>query len=188
MGVLSLGFTGLDRPGLDRPGLDRPVLNRPVLNRPVTPRDGSSDYRLAPGLTARLVGFAVALVAVVLAVLTLLSWWAGIPLGWPVGLAGLGLLAVFGLGYWLTRRAFVVRLTDQGYRVRFVRGAGATRGRWKEVEQAVTTTVAGSPCVVLRLRDGRSTTLPVAVLGGQRERFVAEVRDRLLRARGPRPL
>jgi hypothetical protein len=36
----------------------------------------------------------------------------------------------------------------------------------------VTTTVAGARCVVLRLRDGRSTTIPVDVLAGDREEFV----------------
>jgi len=62
---------------------------------------------------------------------------------------------------------------------------GVDRGRWADVEDAVTTTVAGAPCVVLRLRDGRSTTIPVDVLAGDRDEFVQQVLAYLDR-RGPR--
>ena len=55
----------------------------------------------------------------------------------------------------------MVRLDDEGYQVRFVRGAGVKQARWKDVEDVVATTVADERCVVLRLRDGRTTTIPV---------------------------
>ena len=71
-------------------------------------------------------------------------------------------------------RAYVVRLDDDGYRVRLVRGAGVSAARWTDVEDAGRPpTRAASPCVVLRLRDGRTTTIPVGALAGDREEFVA---------------
>ena len=88
-------------------------------------------------------------------------------------------VGVFTTGWYLTRRTYVVRLTDDGYRVRFVRGAGVTQARWVDVEDAVTAVVADARCIVLRLRDGRSTTVPVDVLAGSADDFVRTVRDHL---------
>ena len=70
-----------------------------------------------------------------------------------VGVVTLGLLV--GVRHW------VVRLDDLGYRVRVLRTAQARSARWTDVLDLQATTVAGQRCVVLRLRDGRTTTLPV---------------------------
>ena len=43
-------------------------------------------------------------------------------------------------------------------------------------------------CVELRLRDGRTTTIPVGVLAVDREEFVRELQARLQRGHGLRPL
>jgi hypothetical protein len=98
------------------------------------------------------------------------------------------LLGIFTTGYLLNRRAYVVRFGQDGYQVRFVRGAGVKQARWLDVEDAVTTTVAGAKCVVLRLRDGRSTTIPVDVLAGDREEFVRALQKRLDGGHGLRKL
>ena len=92
------------------------------------------------------------------------------------------------LGWWLRSRAWVLRCTDDGYRVRLVRGAGVTEARWSAVEDAVTTHRHDVACVELRLRDGRTTTIPVGVLAVDREEFVRELQDRLQRGHGLRPL
>ena len=84
------------------------------------------------------------------------------------------------------RRGWVVRLADEGYRIQWVRGAGVTAARWKDVEDAVTSTVGGAPVVVLRLRDGRTTTIPVEVLAGDREAFVRDLQTHLQRGHGMR--
>jgi hypothetical protein len=97
-------------------------------------------------------------------------------------------LGIFALGFFLGRRWYVVRLDDTGYQVRFVRGAGETRARWTEVEDLTTAVVAGSECVLLRLRDGRSTTIPVALLEGDKEEFVDELQRRLDAGHGYRRL
>jgi hypothetical protein len=69
-----------------------------------------------------------------------------------------------------------------------VRGAGVKQARWLDVEDAVTTTVAGAKCVVLRLRDGRSTSIPVDVLAGDREEFVRTLQQYLDGGHGLRRL
>jgi len=135
----------------------------------------SSDYRLAPHIAARLLGIGLVvlglLVAVATAVIVLFAWTIWILAVVVVG----GILVLLVGGSWLSRKAWVVRLTDDGYQVRFVRGVGVPRARWADVEELVTDTVAGSPCLILRLRAGEATTIPVEVLATDREQFVREV-------------
>jgi len=155
-----------------------------VLSNRVVP----SDYRLSPLLAARLLGVGLLLIGVIVCVTTLLVGLFQLPIA---VLTVVVLLAVAGVlvgGGALTRRAYVVRLGEEGYRVRFVRGAGVKQARWKDVDDAVTADVAGSPCVVLRLRDGRSTTIPVEVLAADREAFVRDVQTHLRDGQGLRPL
>lgn len=147
-----------------------------------------SDYRLSPALAARLLGAVLALVGMVVLLLAVAVAWLSVPprvlsTGVVVGVAG-----VVVAGWMLTRRASVVHLDEEGYRVSFVRGAGATRARWTDVEDVVATSLAGERCVVLRLRDGRTTTVPVRLLAGSSEAFVAELRARLDRGHGYRRL
>ena len=129
-------------------------------NGPVT-----SDYRLSPLLAARMLGAVLAL----LGLLVFLATAVVVLVSAPVLVLSVAVVAcvvgVFAAG-WFLRRTYVVRLDEVGYHVRFVRGAGVKRASWTDVEDALTTTVAGAPCVVLRLRDGRSTTIPVGVLEG----------------------
>jgi len=100
----------------------------------------------------------------------------------------LGVAGVLVLGWWLRARAWVLRCTDDGYRVGLVRGAGVSEARWSEVEDAVATVRHEVSCVELRLRDGRTTTIPVGVLAVDREQFVRELQGRLQRGHGLRPL
>ena len=159
------------------------------LGRPVraTCENGlvTSDYRLSPLLAARLLGASLVVFGLlVFAATAVVVLFSAPVLVLTITVLGC-LVGVFTAGWFLTRRTYVVRLDEEGYHVRFVRGAGVDRARWTEVEDAVTTTVAGSPCVVLRLRDGRSTTIPVDVLAGDRDEFVQQVISYLNR-RGPR--
>ncbi|MFN3602917.1 MAG: hypothetical protein ACK4UY_16160, partial [Dietzia sp.] len=101
-----------------------------------------SDYRLSPQLAARLMGISLVLLGLLVFALTLLIDVLGLPTQLVFLVFALGLLSVGGVGFWLTRRAYVVRLGQGGYRVRFVRGAGVSAARWKDVEDAVTSTVA----------------------------------------------
>lgn len=147
-----------------------------------------SDYRLNPALTARLMGAGLVLVALLVFVGTAAVAVFHLPLAVIGVLAALVVLVVFAGGYALTKAAYVVRLDDDGYHVRFVRGAGVTRARWVEVKDAVIAEVAGSKCVVLRLADGRTTAIPVTALAADGDDFVSDVRAHLDRGHGIRRL
>ena len=148
----------------------------------------TSDYRLSPALAARLMGLLLLVLAGVLFGVTALVALLHLSPDLLVLLAVLGLVSVFGTGFALTRWAYVVRLGEQGYRVRMIRGAGVTEAGWKDVDDAVTTSPHGIACVVLRLKDGRTTTIPVSALAADREAFVRDLRDHLQKGQGLRPL
>lgn len=142
----------------------------------------ASDYRFSPALTARLLGLtlvglaaAVLLSTLAVAVLDLHTAVLLVP-------AVLALAVLIGVMAWTN--GYVVRLGDEGYQVRRIRGAGVAAARWKDVEDAVTTHKLGSPCVVLRLRDGRTTTIPVEALNADRDAFALDVRQHLDDAHG----
>ncbi len=117
---------------------------------------------------------------------TLAVWLLDLP-PWVLSTGVLvGALAVLAAAVLLSRRTSVVRLDDTGYQVRLVRGAGATEARWTDVEDVVTSTVAGERCVVLRLRDGRTTTVPVRMLEGDPDAFVRDLRVHLDKGHGYR--
>ena len=147
-----------------------------------------SDYRFAPALTARLMGWALVGLAVVVLAGTVTALVLDLPsvVLLVLVLAVLGAIAL--LARRLRTREFAVRFTDEGYQVRHIRGVGVPAARWKDVEDAVTTTAHGSPCVVLRLRSGSTTTIPVDALAVDRDQFVRDVRERLGRGHGLRRL
>jgi hypothetical protein len=155
-----------------------------VFNRPVSSAEASApvDYRMAPLVVARFVGAYLILFAVLILVGTLVVAAVGLGPDLLVALLAAGLLGLFGLVWWLRTRVSVVRLTANGYRVRLVRGAGVKEARWNEVEDAVATQPLNVPCVVLRLKDGRSTTIPTELLAADKDDFARDVRDHLGRA------
>lgn len=152
---------------------------------PATP---NTLYRLAPAVVARFVGLALVALALLLFAGTAIVALTGLPLDLIVVAVLLGVIGCVVLGWWLRSRAWVLRCSEEGYRVRLVRGAGVTQARWSEVEDAVTTHRHEVACVQLRLRDGRTTTIPVGVLAVDREQFVRELQGRLQRGHGLRPL
>jgi hypothetical protein len=147
-----------------------------------------SQYRFAPAVSARIVGALLVVLAVLLVAVTLVVAVAGLSVLVLVAAAVVGIAAVFAAGHLLTRRIPVVRFDAEGYRVRLVRGAGVDAAGWPEVEEAVTATPRGLPVVVLKLVDGRSTTIPVTVLDVDREQFVRDLQIHLQRGQGLRPL
>ncbi len=147
----------------------------------------ATTYPLAPLFVARFVGLGLVALAVLMFVGTTAVALTGAPPDILVGLVLVGLAGVFALAWWLRSRAWVMRCTDEGYAVRLVRGAGVTEARWAAVEDAVTTSRHDIPCVVLRLRDGRTTTIPVGVLAVDKDQVVRELQARLQAARGLKP-
>ena len=147
-----------------------------------------SQYRFAPTISARIVGALLVVLALILAVVTLVVAVASLPILVLAAAAVVGVAAVFAVGHLLTRRVAVVRLGTTGYRVRLVRGAGVTEAAWTDVREVTTSTPQGVPVVVLKLADGRSTTIPVAVLDVDREQFVRDLQQHLQRGQGLRRL
>jgi hypothetical protein len=150
----------------------------------------TSSYRFAAPFIVRMTG--VGLVAVGVLVLVLAGLVAALSL--PEAVLSAGLLVAVELclvvlaGLAALRRRDVVRLDETGYRVRYVRGAGVRQAPWKDVEDVTAPTVEGQRCVVLRLRDGRTTTMPVDVLAGSADAFVRDLQQHLNRGHGYRRL
>jgi hypothetical protein len=152
------------------------------------PAPGPSDYRLAPALTARIVGLLLVIWAVVLFAATALVAVLRLTPDLLVLLAVLGLVGVLGTGYLLTRRASIVRFDRAGYRVRWIQGSTVAAAAWTDVEDAATSSPRGVPVVVLTLTDGRTTTIPVTALAVDREDFVRDLQEHLQHGQGLRPL
>ncbi|MFT4082528.1 MAG: hypothetical protein QM638_08075 [Nocardioides sp.] len=139
------------------------------------PAPTATFYRLARALRIRFLGLAVVALALVVMLTTVVVSAVGAGHGWILAVLVLGLVAVAAGHWWLRVKAYVVRCTAQGYSVRLVRGAGTREARWVDIAEAVTSWSHGTPCLVLRLRDGRSTTIPVSILAIDREEFVREM-------------
>ena len=154
-----------------------------VMAAPVT-----SDFRLAPLVVARFVGLYLVLFAIVVFVATGLVAALDLPGDVLVGVLLLGLAGLVGLAWWLRSGTYVVRFVADGYRVKMVRGAGVTGARWVDVENASTFTLHNAACVGLRLRDGRTTTIPVETMAIDREQFVRELQQHLQGGQGLRAL
>jgi alpha-beta hydrolase superfamily lysophospholipase len=177
---------------MDRVSLATPVGDNPrtapnsgvLFNQPVpSPSPASTFYRLAPSLVARLTGAALVVAAVAVLVVTVVAALAHTAF-WPVVLvAAVSLVGVGGLAWWASRRAYVVRLDEVGYEVRLLRGAGVRRARWADVAAISTAERSGVACVVVALRDGRTTALPMAALAGDRDQFVTNLRNLLPKPR-----
>jgi hypothetical protein len=148
----------------------------------------SSEYRVAPTVTARLMGVLLIAIAALVFVTTGLVAVLDLPTAILLIPAVVGIGALAAGAVVLSRRGWVVRFTEDGYRIQWVRGTGVAAARWKDVEDAVTTTVSGSPVVVLRLHSGQTTTIPVEMLAADREDFVRDLQRHLQRGHGLRPL
>jgi hypothetical protein len=145
------------------------------------------DYALAPQVRARLMGVLLVGLGVLVCAMTVLVSLLTLPLDVMSAVVVVVLVAVVGGGFLLNRRSYVVRADRLGYRVRFVRGAGTRAARWADVQDLVTADVAGARCVVLRLKDGRSTTIPVDLLAVDTESFVRDLRVHLDHGHGYGP-
>lgn len=89
----------------------------------------------------------------------------------------------------IVRQPTVLRLDAAGYRVGRQSGStGVRRAAWSEVERVRRDQVDGRECVVLQLRTGGSTQIPVRSIAAPRQEWLAELDTRLNRAHGQRRL
>ena len=150
--------------------------------------DGPVAFALAPALRARLLGTGLVAIGTVVLIGMLLTWLADLPVAVVSGLVVLALVGVLTLALLVGVRRWVLRLDEHGYRVRGLRSAQARSARWTDVLDLQATTVAGHRCVVLRLRDGRTTTLPVDAIEGGSATLVQTLTEHLDRGHGYRRL
>jgi hypothetical protein len=142
-------------------------------------RTPTTTYRLAPALAVRLVGRSLVTLAFVVVVTTVVGVASGagwLPAGW---VTLVGALVVAGWAAYLMRFSWAVRLTPDGYAVRLLGGIGAAGASWSQVEEVLAASPGGRPCLVIRLRDGRLTTVPMSAVAGDPDAFAQDVRRRV---------
>ncbi len=166
------------------PGCNRPVTDPVTRPQPADP----VDYALAPTVRARLLGTGLVAIGVVVSLGMVVAWLADLPSAIVSGLVVLALAGVVTLGLLVGVRHWVLRLDETGYRVRALRTAEARSARWTDVLDLQTRTMSGARCVVLRLRDGRTTALPVDVIEGDPAALTETLTAHLDRGHGYRRL
>ncbi len=147
-----------------------------------------SVYRFSRALLVRFLGVllvALGLLVVLAAALVLV---AGVPAAVLTVAVVLAVVLLLAAVVWVMRATTLVRLEEDGYEVRLLRGAGVRRARWRDVEDVVTARVSGHDCVVLRLKDGRTTSIPVRILDADGGVFVKDLAAHLDRGHGYRRL
>jgi hypothetical protein len=160
-------------------------------NAQVNPRSAAEtapvELALAPALRLRLLGTGLVAVGVVVAAGVLLTWLVHADAALVTGLVVLGAVGVVSLGLLLGLRHWVIRLDQHGYRVRGLRPQ-ARSARWSDVLDLQAINVTGHRCLVLRLRDGRTTVLPVDAVEGGPARLTELLTAHLDRGHGYRRL
>ena len=144
-------------------------------------------YRLARPLAARLVGAALVTAALAVMVATVVLVLVGAPPSVLLAVAFVVVVVAVGAAFAVARGWSVLTLDDAGYRVRW-RSAGVRSAAWQEVDDAAATHAGEQPVVVLQLRDGRRTVLPVRLLDVDREELVRTLQEHLQRGHGIRRL
>jgi len=155
---------------------------------PSTTPAGPVDFALAPALRLRLLGSGLVAIGLVVALGVLVTWVTDLPTAFVSGLVVLGAIGAVALGLLVGVRHWVLRLDDTGYRVRVLRTAEARSARWTDVLDLQTGTVSGTSCLVLRLRDGRTTALPVDAIEGDPVALTEALTTHLDRGHGYRRL
>lgn len=145
-----------------------------------------SDYHLSQPFAARIVGGAFVVAAGFVFATTVVGVLAGWSLAVVVLVALAGLVGTVVAAVWL-RNVVVVHFDAAGYRVRVVRGVGVAAAAWTDVTEAVPAEALGEPCIVLRLRSDRTSTIPLRAVAADPDAFVADLRARLQHGHGLRP-
>lgn len=169
----------LRRSGSDPAGPST-VLNRLVPDSSAAP----TAYRMTPALAVAMLGRGVVTLGALVVLATLLDAVAGTGPA-PVVVVAVAGLALLGARAWWLLRRWVLRLSEQGYDVRGLPGVGVGSASWSEVGSAAAAGSSGTPCLLIRLVDGRTTVLPMTALAGDRELVAADVQRRLRDAHLP---
>ena len=149
-----------------------------------TTTSGTRAYRLDRAVVLRVVGPLFVLVGVAWMFLTAVGGGAA-P---AVVMAVLTLALALGSAVALYRPPIVVALTEGGYRVSLVRGAGVSAASWSDVEYVDTNVAGGAPSIIITLHGGRTTVIPLSLLGRHHVDTQRDIHNRLNTAFGYRHL
>jgi hypothetical protein len=141
-------------------------------------------YRWSRAYGVRIAGVAVICLAVVwmIAALSGFAWWSELLLA-VVTLAAVGCLVRF---VWVP--PLLLEVSSHGYRLANVRGGGVPSASWSEVESVATGRADNGLVMYVTLNDGRSTSVPVSLLGARSVAAEREMHSRLNSAFGYRRL
>jgi hypothetical protein len=144
-----------------------------------------SRYRWSRAYGIRFVGGAT----IVLAVLWVVAAFAGFDV-WSLVFLVLGaVVALSCLVRFVSVPPVLLEVSSHGYRMSNVRGGGVPTATWAEVESVSAGSAHGrSPVMVVRLSGGRSTVVPLALLGQRALVAEREMHSRLNSAFGYRRL
>jgi hypothetical protein len=156
---------------------------------------GTSGYPLARAHTVSVLGRYAAVAGLLVLVSVLVAVSTDDMPGWLVACGLLLLVAALALtaiaAVRVLRPPLVLVLTDTGYRLRMLRGAGASAASWSDVTRVRREQLPPGVCLVLSLVSGERTVVPVRLLDGgtaTADRLEADLRTRLDRSHGQRRL
>ncbi len=145
---------------------------------------GMTTYRLGRALVLRVAGVVVAMLGLCWLVITLMS----LPSAGVVPLMLLTGCLLLATAILALRPPRVLDLDTDGYRVRLVRGTGESRAQWRSVDAVETAPVGGALCLLVSLSGGRSSVIPLSLLGARSAEAQREIHERLNGAHGYRRL
>jgi hypothetical protein len=143
-----------------------------------------TTYRLDPAVVLRVAGSLLVVLGVACLVVALAVGTSPLLLV----LAALTVVLVVVGAVTAARPPRVLTLSDRGFRVSLVRGAGTNAAHWDDVESVDSGVVRGTPAIVLALTGGRSTVVPLSLLGRRNVEAQRDIHDRLNDAYGYRHL
>lgn len=149
-----------------------------------TTTSGTRAYRLDRAVVLRVVGPFFVLVGVAWMLLTAVGGGATPALV----LAVLTLAVALGGAVALYRPPVVVALSEDGYRVSLIRGAGVSAASWSDVDSVDTNLAGGAPSIVITLHGSRTTVIPLSLLGRHHVDAQRDIHNRLNTAFGYRHL
>jgi hypothetical protein len=144
----------------------------------------ATTYRLDKAVVLRVLGPLLILIGALWLVVVLVD--AGSTVVGVV--AGLTVVIVAVAAVAFVRPPRVLELSETGFRVWLVRGTGTSAASWSDVTSVDTHVAQGTRSIVVDLSGGRSTVIPVSLLGRRNPEARREIHDRLNTANGYRHL
>ncbi len=148
----------------------------------------STTYRMSRAVVLRVFGRSVFALGAVLLVGVVAGALIDLPAGVIGGAVALAVVALLALTLLVARPPRLLALSTEGYSVHHVPASAVSAARWRSVGGVQTRDSPQGPLVVLALDDGRTSIVPVTLLGARATEAQREIHDRLNAAHGYRRL